>query len=106
MSKSKKSNLWMPEIIQISCIIEEKEDNDDNELSNNGHNFWDLYKKSDSNNLKDKDTCLPMVKSRFLKDSKKFFYWNRNPNMIIDLDWFELNKKKPCNIILTNEKKP
>ena len=98
----------MPEIIKISGIIGEKRRIDSEKLSNNGHCFWDLYKKSNSNNLKDheKDTCLPLVKSRLLKDSKKFFYWNHYPNMIIDIDWFELNRKKPCNIILIKEKKP
>ena len=108
MNKSKKSILWMTEIIQINSILEKKRKSDSNKLSNNGNCYWDLYKKSETNELKEheKDTCLPPVKSSFLKDSKKFFYWNHYPNMIIDIDWFELNRKKPCNIILTNEKKP
>jgi hypothetical protein len=108
MYKSKKSNLWMPEIIQINGFLNKTRKSDDNKLSNNGQCFWDLYKKSVINELKDheKDTCLPLVKSRFLRESKKFFYWNHYPNMIIDIDWFELNRKKPCNIILTDEKKP
>ena len=108
MNNIKKSNLWIPEIIQISRIFDVKKQKDVNKISNNGHCFWDLYKKSESNNLndKDKDTCLPLIESRILEGYNKFFYWNRYPNMIIDLDWFDLNKIKPSNIILTREKKP
>jgi len=102
-----KSNLWMPEIMKISGLFTDKKNADISNISNNNYSFWDIYKKSDSNSSlkKNNGACLPLVKSTFVKDSVKYFYWNRFPNMIIDIDWLELNKKKPCNIILTSEKK-
>jgi hypothetical protein len=100
-----KSNLWMPEIMKISSLLNEKRKRINSNNKNN-HSFWDIYKKSDSNSSLDnkKGACLPMVKSTFVKDSVKYFYWNRYPNMIIDLDWFELNRKTPSNIILIHKK--
>ena len=107
MSKIIKSNLWMPEILRISGLFRNKKDNNLKGLPDNNHSFWDIYKKSvsDSSIELNKGACLPLTKSKFIKDAGKYFYWNRNPNMIIDLDWFELNRKKPCNVILTAEKK-
>jgi len=107
MNKLMKSNLWMPEILKFSGIFNEKKKTNIINISNKNHSFWDIYKKSVSNSSleNNKGACLPLVRSKFVKDSIKYFYWDRYPNMIIDLDWFELNRKNPCNIILTSEKK-
>ena len=48
MYKSKNSNLWMTEIIQINGILGNKRKSVAHNLSNNANCFWDLYKKSEN----------------------------------------------------------
>ena len=106
MNKLEKSNLWMPEIMKISNLFNQKGKNIVRNNTNNNHTFWDIYNKSNSNSSSEckKGACLPLIKSTFVEGSGKYIYWNHYPNMIIDLDWLELNRKTPCNIILTNKK--
>ncbi len=106
MSEFIKSNLWMPEILRISGLFRDKKQYNIKRVQDNNHSFWDIYKKSDSDSSIEttKCACLPLTKSKYVKDAGKYFYWNRNPNMIIDLDWFELNRKRLCNVILTVKK--
>ena len=77
-----KSNLWMPEIMKISRLLNEKRNSMNSNNSNNNNPFWDIYKKSDLNSSLDKEkrACVPLVKSMFVKDSVKYFYWNRYNN--------------------------
>ena len=94
MKKPLNSCLWMPDILRLSGYFENLTDKNSK-------------KNSDNKNLNcniNKDSC-PLSKTKFVKGTGRFVYWNYKPKMIIDLDWIELNSKHPINVIQVEKRK-
>ena len=92
MKKSINSYLWISDILRLYGFLE---------------NFTDKSRKISNNNLHcnaNKKSCS-LSKTKFVKGTGRYVYWNYKPKMIIDLDWIELNSKHPINVILAGKRK-
>lgn len=94
MKKPLKSCLWFHDIIRLNGYFENSIDKKSNK-DPNGKNL---------NCNINKDSC-PLSKTKFVKGTGRYVYWNYKPKMIIDLDWIELNSKQPINVILVEKRK-
>jgi hypothetical protein len=94
MSKTINSYLWTPDIMRISGLLNEK-----GKLKNQ----IKTEEKSPKCE-KNKESCKKS-KISLVKGKGRYVYWNFNPNMIIDLDWIELNSKNPVNVIVLEKRK-
>jgi hypothetical protein len=94
MYKRVNSYLWIPDIMRLSGLLNEKE------------NLESKTKPKENNQecKQNKKTCKKS-KIEFVKGKGRYVYWNFEPKMIIDLDWIEKNSKHPCNVILLEKRK-
>lgn len=94
MSSCINSYLWIPDIMRLSGFF----DNDTKEIKK--ENPEDSEIKCENN----KNMC-PRSKIKLVIGTGRYVCWNFEPKMIIDLDWIELNSKRPINVILTGKEK-
>ena len=94
MKKSINSYLWIPDILRLSGFFDDITDKSKKRISDNNN----------LNCTENKNSC-PLSKTKFVKGTGRYVYWNYKPKMIIDLDWIELNSQYPINVILTGKKK-
>ncbi len=94
MSSSINSYLWIPDIMRLSGFF----NNDTKEIKK--ENLEDSEIKCENN----KNIC-PKSKIKFVIGTGRYVCWNFEPKMIIDLDWVELNSKRPINVILIDKEK-
>jgi hypothetical protein len=94
MNKLFNSYLWIPDIMRLSGYLnEKKKEKKENELEK-------TEEKCEKKNKPCKNS-----KIKFVIGKGRYVYWNFKPNMIIDLDWIELNNKQPINVILLEKRK-
>ena len=94
MSKLNNSYLWIPDIMRLSGLLNDKEK----------LNSKKAQEEINQECKKDKKSCKNS-KITFVKGKGRYVYWNFYPKMIIDLDWIELNSKNPVNVILLEKRK-
>jgi len=94
MKKSINSYLWIPDIMRLSGFFENFPDNGNKKISKDNTPNCSFNKKS-----------CPLSKTKFVKGTGRYVYWNYKPKMIIDLDWIELNSKHPINVIQVGKRK-
>jgi hypothetical protein len=101
MSRENYYYMWIPEMLKLTDYFWKKiEENEKKKnIEEKGKCPIDNVFNRNSEEIS-KDHNIPFTESEFIKGTGKYVYWNHHPNMIIDLDWVEINKKHSLNIIL------